>query len=106
MALKDTWKNKVDGVDPIFADDVNQIAQAVIAMEKNGGGGAGGKSPYIGTNGNWYEWSDADKKYVDTGVKAQGTAGYTPKRGTDYWTPADIAEIKSYVDDAILGGEW
>lgn len=36
----------------------------------------------------------------------QGEAGYTPVRGTDYWTAADIAEIKSYVDDAILGGAW
>lgn len=36
----------------------------------------------------------------------QGEAGYTPARGTDYWTTADIAEIKSYVDEAILGGEW
>ncbi len=36
----------------------------------------------------------------------QGAAGYTPVRGADYWTPADIAEIKSYVDNAILGGAW
>ena len=35
-----------------------------------------------------------------------GEDGYTPVRGTDYWTAADIAEIKSYVDDAILGGAW
>ncbi|MBQ4557557.1 MAG: hypothetical protein IJA60_07925 [Clostridia bacterium] len=32
--------------------------------------------------------------------------GYTPKRGTDYWTDADKTEIKSYVDECILGGEW
>lgn len=32
--------------------------------------------------------------------------GPKPARGTDYWTPADIAEIKSYVDEAILGGAW
>lgn len=30
----------------------------------------------------------------------------TPKRGEDYWTDEDIAEIKSYVDEAILGGAW
>jgi len=30
----------------------------------------------------------------------------TPQRGTDYWTEEDKAEIKSYVDEAILGGEW
>ncbi len=35
-----------------------------------------------------------------------GEDGYTPVRGTDYWTAADKAEIKSYVDEAILGGEW
>lgn len=36
----------------------------------------------------------------------KGDKGDTPVRGTDYWTSADIAEIKSYVDDAILGGAW
>lgn len=29
-----------------------------------------------------------------------------PVKGRDYWTAADIAEIKSYVDDAILNGAW
>lgn len=37
---------------------------------------------------------------------ANGKDGKTPVRGTDYWTAADKAEIKSYVDTAILGGEW
>lgn len=40
----------------------------------------------------------------DTG--ATGEAGYSPVRGTDYWTDADKAEIKAYVDEAILGGAW
>ena len=35
-----------------------------------------------------------------------GNDGYTPVRGTDYWTAADINTIKDYVDEAILGGEW
>ena len=30
-----------------------------------------------------------------------GAAGYTPVRGTDYWTEADKAEIKSYVDTNV-----
>ena len=37
---------------------------------------------------------------------ANGEDGKTPQRGTDYWTNEDIAEIKSYVDEAILGGAW
>jgi len=36
----------------------------------------------------------------------KGDDGYTPVRGTDYWTEADIAQIKGYVDEAILGGAW
>ena len=35
-----------------------------------------------------------------------GKDGHTPERGVDYWTDADKAEIKAYVDDAILGGAW
>lgn len=46
----------------------------------------------------------------DTGSKGdkgdKGDAGKTPVRGTDYWTASDIAQIKSYVDEAILGGVW
>lgn len=46
----------------------------------------------------------------DTGAAGKdgtnGEDGRTPVRGEDYWTAADIAEIKGYVDDAILGGAW
>ena len=35
-----------------------------------------------------------------TGARgATGAAGYTPVRGTDYWTADDIATIQSYVDE-------
>ena len=38
-----------------------------------------------------------------------GKDGYTPVKGTDYWTDEDKAEIKSYcqiyIDTQILGGE-
>ncbi len=69
----------------------------------------GDVAPHIGDDGHWYVGG------VDTGVSAQGetgasgkdgTDGYTPVRGTDYWTQADKAEIKAYVDEAILGGAW
>lgn len=35
-----------------------------------------------------------------------GADGKTPQRGTDYWTDADIASIKSYLETVILNGEW
>ena len=65
--------------------------------------GKDGDTPYIGSNGNWYLGSR------DTGKPSQGRAGTdgkTPIRGTDYWTDADKAEIKKWVDDAILNGKW
>lgn len=61
-------------------------------------------------------WAKIKSRFVQT---VNGTApdasgnvdlgdigGYTPVRGTDYWTDEDIAQIKAYVDDAILNGEW
>lgn len=43
---------------------------------------------------------------VSNGSGGSGGGGYIPIRGRDYWTTEDIAEIKSYVDEAILGGAW
>ena len=68
-----------------------------------GASGKDGDTPYIGSNGHWYVGSR------DTGKPSQGRAGAdgkTPIRGTDYWTDADKAEIKKWVDDAILNGKW
>lgn len=33
MALKDTWVDRVDGVDDVLASDPNEIAHAVIELE-------------------------------------------------------------------------
>ncbi|MCI8619965.1 MAG: BppU family phage baseplate upper protein [Oscillospiraceae bacterium] len=30
----------------------------------------------------------------------------TPKKGVDYWTAEDVAQIKSYLEEAVLGGAW
>jgi len=43
-------------------------------------------------------WIDMDAPLEDPGT--------IPIRGIDYWTEEDIAEIKRYVDEAILGGVW
>ena len=43
---------------------------------------------------------------LDCNNGKDGADGYTPVRGKDYWTADDIAEIKAYVDAAILGGVW
>lgn len=43
-------------------------------------GAESGHSPYIGENGNWYEWDAEAAAYVDTGTAAQGPQG--PKGDT------------------------
>ncbi len=62
--------------------------------------------PYIGDNGNWFLYSTDKGEYEDTGIAARAADGYTPKKGIDYWTDADKAEIKGYVDEEFLGGAW
>ena len=57
--------------------------------------------------GNWLAKGTLQGPQGEAGATGKdGNDGYTPVRGTDYWTEADIAEIKNYVDEAILGGAW
>ncbi len=65
--------------------------------------GFAGTSPNIG-NSSPGGGSGIPGPKGDKGDK--GDPGYTPVRGKDYWTDADKAEIKSYVDTAILNGAW
>ena len=48
------------------------------------------------------------KKYNPefTGTEEEWLETITPQKGVHYWTDEDKAEIKAYVDEAILGGEW
>ena len=36
----------------------------------------------------------------------KGEPGYSPVYGIDYWTEKDIADMKAYFDEVILGGAW
>lgn len=47
-----------------------------------------------------------EKEWIASLKGENGQNGITPVREVHYWTEADKAEIKSYVDAAILGGEW
>ena len=53
-------------------------------------------------------WKQAMDKAdaVYSAAQAGEFDGYSPVRGVDYWTAADIEEIHSFVEDAILGGAW
>lgn len=65
-------------------EDATNVAleKAKASGEFNGADGENGKTPYI-HNGYWF--IDG----VNTGVKAQGIDGYTPRKGTDYFDGKD-----------------
>lgn len=50
--------------------------------------------------------TDSTTRTVSFPKPTNGTNGYTPVRGTDYWTAADIQSMHDYIDAQILGGAW
>lgn len=92
-------------------DVYNQIIELLNRYIQQGGGGSGGGSGFSPTvnvtpieNGHRVTITDINGEHsFDV---PNGTDGYTPKREIDYWTEADKAEIKAYVEEAILGGKW
>lgn len=51
--------------------EVELEAEDTVQIDNSGAG----KSPYIGENGNWYEYDDQNKIFVDTGIQAEGPEG-------------------------------
>ncbi len=88
---------QVEGGAKITVTDKNGTTTATVTNGQDGQPGAQGPEGPAGPQG---------AQGPEGPPGPQGAAGYTPIRGSDYWTPADIAEIKSYVDNAILGGAW
>ena len=60
------------------------------------------KAPYIGDNGNWYEYDAATGTFVDTGTSASGTPPITPDTAGKYLTndgsKAAWGEVKESVE--------
>lgn len=72
------------------SDSLTGTIATVVAKE--------GMSAYEVAVKNGFEGTEAE--WVDS---LKGVSGYTPQRGTDYWTEADKAEVKSYIDDRVSG---
>ena len=64
------WIDKIDGVDTIYAKDINDIAHLSIDASETAKNVA-----YIGENGNWFIYDAVTKKYVDSGKTAEGKPG-------------------------------
>lgn len=102
MAL--TKRNYVSGETVITAKNLNEIQDAIIALESAGDDVI---TPTIGENGNWYlgDTDTGKPSRGETGPQGpKGAPGKTPARGTDYWTAADKQEIVSDVLAALPDG--
>ena len=63
------------------AKDAAEAAQAAAEAASSASQEASEHMAYIGSNGNWYQWSAGEGKMVDSGVKAQGPTGQTGPQG-------------------------
>ncbi len=55
--------------------------------------------PFVGENGNWFLYDKKTGAYCDSGTVAEG---YTPQKGTDYWTEEDKEEIKDDISPFVV----
>lgn len=78
-------------VESLTEEDVQRIVTEYVAANKDELKGDKGDKGDTGAPG------------ADGNDGAAGADGYTPVRGTDYWTADDIAEIQSYIDSQIGG---
>ena len=94
-----TFPTPKDGVS-VTDIDVNANNQIVFTMS-DGSEIISGKIPTVkGDKGDPFTYSDFTQEQLDS---LKGADGYTPVKGTDYWTTDDKAEIQSYIDTQIGG---
>lgn len=79
-----------NGLTPFIGENGNWwIGEEDTGVKANGVDGSNGITPHIGENGNWFIGEN------DTGVLARGKNGYTPIKGKDYFTDAEVENIEN-----------
>lgn len=108
-SLSEEIENIPDGKDGVGIQSVEQTTTStedggtnIVTVTKTDGT----SSTFEVHNGSRGSAGPAGADGKDGAKGPAGADGYTPVRGTDYWTADDIAAIQSYVDEAILGGAW
>jgi hypothetical protein len=100
---------KIGDLSKLITRNKQTLVAAINEVKGQGGGGSGlYYIPSVSEDG-VLKWTNNGSAPNPMPVNIRGPAGadgYSPVRGTDYWTEADKAEIRSYVEEAILGGAW
>ena len=88
----------VEGINGADGVGIQSVKQTVTSTEDGGTN----VITVTKTNGTSSAFTVKNGTKGSTGATgAAGKDGYTPVRGTDYWTPDDISTIQSYVDGRI-----
>ena len=77
-----TFPKPADGKDGISVTGINDKGNGVFTLSFSDG---------------------TESEAIQTIKGEKGDPGYTPVKGTDYWTSEDISEIHSYIDTQIGG---
>ena len=90
VEAKNITLEKFSHVDYVVATWNERIASAIVPSGNTGtwivGGvdtrapwrGEAGKSPYVGTNGNWMTFNDSTETWTDSGERARAEDGFSP----------------------------
>lgn len=96
----------------ILSADIKAVGDAAKTAKEAADTAAGlcANPPKLSESLTWLVWDADAGRYVDTGISGigaegpqgpPGADGYTPIRGTDYWTDADKKEIQVYIDEQM-----
>ena len=104
VSVDDSLTQSGQAADAAKVGDALRSLSEEIANIPSGKDGADGITPTIGDNGNWY-LGETDTGKPSRGEPGQdgapGADGYTPKKGTDYWTADDQQAIVDNVLAAL-----
>ena len=89
----------VDAVGGAEASVTKEVTETGIALHFTLPKGDKGEAPRIGDNGNWYVYDNATQKWVDTGVRAGGSADFAESDNT---APAYIRNRPFGVVEGVL----
>ena len=101
MSFKNAWTNKVDGVDDVLAEDINNIAEELIRVGKKAD-----ETPEIDLS-DYYTKTEVDSKfggvyrYCGSATVNSGGITATPQRAGDVYNIATGGTISSYDNVSI-----
>ena len=107
-------KKDISATEDYSAPTLADLLQSQISSILNDVSDMYTKAPPKIINGTWHIWDSKVKDYVDTGLTAKGDKGdqgekgddgYSPQRGTDYWTEEDKEEIRNDLGEIVADKE-